>query len=79
MSNLHYYENDVFSSGLSNDEIADIEHYLYQYHGYMNEELSLQSIRPYVPNVLDKISSNLECYLDKLEFGLVLDAADKAY
>ena len=78
LSNLHYYENDVFSSGLSDDDIADIEHYLYQYHGYnVNEELSLQSIRPYIPNVLDKISSNLEFYLDKLESGLVLDVADK--
>lgn len=65
-------------SELSDDEIHDIELYLHDYHGYhIENELTLNSIWPYIPRVLDKISSNLEYYLCELESGRSLDAEDK--
>lgn len=78
LSNLHYSEKDVTFSELRDDEIHDIELYLHNYHGYhIANELTLNSIRPYIPRVLDKISSNLEYYLCELESGRSLDAEEK--
>lgn len=74
LSEFHnYFASNPFSN-LSCTELEDIAAHLAQYHGYdPTKELSIDSIRMYIPMIFDKIHGNLECYIADLEAGRELD------
>lgn len=58
---------DPFAS-LTRDERNDIAHHLSYYHGFhMDANTRFREIVTVLPRVLEKISSNLECYVRDLE------------
>ena len=58
---------DPFDS-LTHDERNDIAHHLSHYHGFhMDAHTRFRDIVRVLPNVLEKISSNLECYVRDLD------------
>jgi hypothetical protein len=68
LSPLANYKNGNPFQQLTQIEIADIKQHLHNYHGFnLADELSMQTIEPYLLAVLDKVSSNLECYIQYLE------------
>jgi hypothetical protein len=68
LSSLHDYLTDDPFKKLEADEIADIKNHLNNYHDFpLTNELTMTTIKPYLPKVFDKISSNLECYISYLE------------
>lgn len=68
LSNFHdYLTEDPFQS-LPDNEKDDIINQMKNYHfAILNRESSLNDIIPYLPNVMDKISSNFECEIKSLE------------
>ena len=68
LSNFHNYkESDPFLS-LEESEKNDIKFHLNQYHGYnLENELTFESIKPYLFQVFDKVKGNLLCYVESLE------------
>jgi hypothetical protein len=68
LSDLHdYLARDPFR-GLPLEDRQNIAKYLRQYHGgIVSADSRFGEITPYLPKVLDKIASNLECYLKDLE------------
>ena len=67
LSNFHNYTKTNPFNKLNQTEKLDIKKYLNQYHSYpLNKELSVENLRSYIPNVFDKISSNLTCYFDQI-------------
>ncbi len=68
LSSFHSYTtNDPFKD-ISIDEINSVKSHLNNYHGFpMASDLTMQTISMYLPMVFDKISSNLECYVQYLE------------
>ena len=49
-------------------EIDSIKSHLNNYHGFpMSEDLTIESLAPFLPMVFDKIEGNLECYIQNLE------------
>lgn len=72
LSNLHdYNDRDPLSQLPTEEREAILEHCRY-YHGGPNGQCEFIELIPYIPRVLDKISSNLECYLQQLSQGLSL-------
>jgi len=68
LSPMADYKNANPFQQLSQTEIADIKRHLNYYHGFsLNDDLNMTTIRRYLPMVLDKVSSNLECYIEYLE------------
>lgn len=68
LSDLHdYLARDPFR-GLPLEDRQNIAKYLRQYHGgNVSADSTFDEITAYLPKVLDKIASNLECYLKDLE------------
>lgn len=66
LSNFHNYLSENPISMLSDCEKEDIINHMKQYHGYNSETLTIQDIWNYIPHIFDKISSNLNCYVDGL-------------
>jgi len=65
---------DPFDS-LTQDERNDIAHHLRYYHGFqMDANTRFRDIVRVLPGVLEKISSNLECYVRDIENDSDLDA-----
>ncbi len=59
---------------LSAAEVDDIKQHLSRYHDFpMSTSLSMDSIQSYLPKVLDKVSGNLECYIESLESNEVIN------
>jgi hypothetical protein len=75
LSHLHDTgEGDPFR-GLIDEERADILSYLRHYHhAPCSDNPTFDDIKPILPSVLRKISSNLDCYIRDLEGGKVLQA-----
>jgi len=68
LSPMADYRNENPFQQLPVDEINDIKQHLNNYHSFpLNESLSMTTISPYLLRVLDKVSSNLECYIAYLE------------
>lgn len=62
------YRNSNPFRQLEQTEIVDIKQHLHYYHGFdLNGELNMDTLSPYLLRVLDKVSSNLECYINYLE------------
>lgn len=74
LSEFHnYFASNPFSR-LSREELNDIANHLAQYHGYdPTKELTIESVRMYIPMIFKKITSNLECYIADLEAGREID------
>jgi hypothetical protein len=70
LSNLHDYQaRDPFKS-LPLGERVEIAQYLRQFHGgQASADSTFNEIVAFVPKVLDKITSNLECYVEDLKHG----------
>lgn len=68
LSNFHdYQENDPFDQ-LTNQKKEDIKQHLNNYHFFpLSQNLSIQTISPYLPKVFDKISNNLERYIQDIK------------
>ncbi|RJE71760.1 hypothetical protein [Reichenbachiella sp. MSK19-1] len=67
LSDLYNYATENPFNKLNETERSDIKNYLNEYHSYpLNQELSVESLRSYVPSVFDKISSNLACYFTSI-------------
>ena len=67
LSNFHNYKTTNPFNKLNETENSDVKKYLSQYHSYpLNQELSVENLRDYIPNIFEKISSNLTCYFDQI-------------
>ena len=53
------------------DERSEIVSYLSNYHGFLGHDLKMDDLFEYLPQVFEKIRSNIECYVEK-EDGLLL-------
>jgi hypothetical protein len=67
LSDLHAYQVSDPVKNLSEHERQEIAQYLKSYHGYDGEDLTMDDMVFYLPNVIEKISSNVEFYLEQLE------------
>ncbi|QDZ61818.1 hypothetical protein EVD20_01215 [Elizabethkingia bruuniana] len=69
LSDFHNYTAQNPFEKLNDTEKYDIKNYLNTYHNYpIEKELTVENISDYIPNVFEKISSNLTCY-----FGSILN------
>lgn len=67
LSDFHNYETKNPFIKLDFSEQFDIILYLHQYHNYPRDRLlTVESIAPFIPNVFEKISTNLDCYFDAI-------------
>lgn len=68
LSPLVDYRNGNPFQQLSQNEVDDIIQHLHNYHSFdLTNELNMDTISPYLLRVLDKVASNLECYIMHLE------------
>ncbi|QFG52962.1 hypothetical protein [Chryseobacterium sp.] len=68
LSPMADYRNSNPFQQLDQTEIIDIKQHLHNYHGFhLNDDLNMDTVSPYLLRVLDKVSSNLECYIEYLE------------
>lgn len=68
LSPLADYRNSNPFEQLSSVEINDIKQHLHDYHSFnLENDLNMETVSPYLLKVLDKVSSNLECYIESLE------------
>ena len=68
LSDFHnYFSRNPFDS-ISKIDKDNILRYMRNYHGGpIDDELNIQNIALYIPDIFNKISSNLECYIKDLE------------
>jgi hypothetical protein len=67
LSDFHNYKNINPFKKLDYSEQFDIVFYLNQYHGFPREiELTVKNITPLIPNIFEKISTNLTCYFNTI-------------
>ena len=70
LSSLHDYEHRDPIGLLPENERNDlITHCRYYHGGPIESDPTFGDFVPYLPNILEKITSNLGCYLDKLVAG----------
>ncbi|WP_200894122.1 hypothetical protein [Flavobacterium sp. 316] len=68
LSPMADYRNSNPFLQLEQTEIVNIKEHLHNYHGFhLNDDLNMDTVSPYLLIVLDKVSSNLECYINCLE------------
>ncbi|TBO44468.1 hypothetical protein [Pedobacter kyonggii] len=68
LSPMADYRNENPFRQLSPDEINSIKQHLHDYHSFpLANDLNMEAVSPYLLKVLDKVSSNLECYIGYLE------------
>ncbi len=68
LSNFHNYSNTNPFDVLNSDEKSNIISHLNHYHGYpLSQDLTFVSVSPYLVRVFEKVSSNLICYIERLE------------
>jgi hypothetical protein len=68
LSPLADYQNSNPFEQLDQAEINSIKQHLHSYHGFQQSDpLTMETITPYLLRVLDKVSNNLECYIEHLE------------
>jgi hypothetical protein len=74
LSNFHNYVSQNPFESLPQEEQKNIVEYLRYYHGGpISDCPTMQELSSYFPQVLEKISSNLECYLKNLEKKEVIE------
>lgn len=68
LSPMADYRNSNPFQQLGQTEIDNIRQHLHNYHGFeLTEKLNMDTVSPYLLRVLDKVSSNLECYIEHIE------------
>lgn len=68
LTNYHDFKTTDPLTQLSDEQKNTIRHYLNSYHSFgAIREVTLQNIIPYIPQVADKVSNNLNSYLGDLE------------
>lgn len=68
LSNFHDYENNDIFQTIDAQERQDIKQFMNGYHNYdLNEDLTFNSVKPYLFKVFMKIYDNLKCYIKDLE------------
>ena len=53
------------------DDRSEIVSYLCTYHGFSGHDLTMNDLFEYLPQVFEKVRSNVECYVEQ-EDGLLL-------
>lgn len=77
LSNFHdYRERDPMRSISLNEKEAILRHMRYYHGGPICSNPTFEHLIPYLPSVFEKISGNLESYLEELEQGKTLDEED---
>lgn len=77
LSGLHDYNDRDPLAQLPAQERTDILQHCRHYHGGpIADDPQFSELIPYLPRVLEKISDNLGHYLEQLENGQLLDAAE---
>lgn len=72
LSPMADYRNSNPFQQLDQTEITDIKQHLHNNHGFnLCDDLNMETVSPYLLRVLDKVSSNLECYIVYLESNRV--------
>lgn len=67
LSDFHNYTIRNPFDRLNETEKTDVKNYLNHYHNFpMNNSLTVENITNYIPNVFEKISSNLTCYYEQI-------------
>jgi len=68
LSPMSDYRNSNPFQQLSQTEINAIKQHLQNYHDFqLTTQLNMNTITPYLLKVLEKVSGNLECYIEHLE------------
>ncbi len=68
LSPMANYRNTNPFDRLEPAEIQSIKHHLNGYHDFdLGDPLTMETVSPFLPKVLEKVSSNLECYIQYLE------------
>lgn len=68
LSPMNDYKNENPFSQLAQDEIDDIREHLNSYHGFpLTNDLTMNTVTPYLLRVFTKVSDNLEYYISGLE------------
>jgi hypothetical protein len=76
LSSFHDYAHRDPLLALPNDEKTAILKHMRDYHGGpAGANPSFEDLLPFLPQVFEKVASNLECYLKELEAGKSLGAA----
>jgi hypothetical protein len=67
LSDFHNYAITNPFDKLNETEKSDVKNYLNQYHHFpIDTQLTVESITDYIPDVFEKISSNLTCYFNAI-------------
>lgn len=73
LSPMANYKNSNSFQQLTQAEILDIKQHLHNYHNFsLSDDLNMETISPYLLNVLDKMSNNLACYINDLEKNIMM-------
>lgn len=73
LSSFHDYQDRDPMDMITNDEKKAILHHMKYYHqGPRELNPKLEDLFPYLPMVLDKVASNLECYVKELEVKKII-------
>lgn len=67
LSDRHAYQISDPVKNLSLNDRQEIHQYLQSYHSYVGENLTMDDIVVHLPKVMEKISENVEFYLEQLE------------
>ena len=74
LSDFHNHLAENPFDKLAESERQDILSYMRYYHGHTrSDNLDMTELALYVPQIFEKISANLECYLEQLEQDKTLD------
>jgi hypothetical protein len=74
LSSLHDYENRDPILALERQERHDLGEHLRAYHGGpATDDFSFSDVVRYLPGVFEKVSTNLDCYLESLKRNEQLD------
>jgi hypothetical protein len=77
LSSYHDYRSRDPILALDAQERTDLLHHMRYYHGGpQTDDFTFFDLGPYLPAVFEKIASNLECYVEKLERDGQLDSHD---
>lgn len=74
LSDFHnHHVQNPFDRLPSQEKQSILDHMRHYHHGPLTDSLSVEELSMYIPAVFDKITSNLECYLEDLEHGKTAD------
>lgn len=71
LTNFWHYEVSDPITTMPADEKLEIISYLEKYHGFLGSDLKMNDLFDYLPQVFEKICSNIKCYVEE-EGGLLL-------